>query len=64
MDGLEPSALQVVAGFVLLAALFVVREIASGALKKAGEDLWEVIRRRTDSELPDESKCPCRDKRD
>lgn len=30
MDGLDPSALQAVAGFVLLAALFVMREIASG----------------------------------
>lgn len=46
MDGLEPSALQVVAGFVLLAALFVVREIASGALKEAGKELYEAIRRR------------------
>ena len=48
MDGLEPSAFQVVAGFVLLAALFVVRELASGALKEAGKELWVAAKRRRD----------------
>jgi hypothetical protein len=34
------SHLQVVGGFLLLAGLFVLREIASGALKEAGKELW------------------------
>jgi hypothetical protein len=34
MDSLEPSAPQRAAGVLLLAALFVVRELASGALKE------------------------------
>src|SRR5215212_5322242 len=40
MEFLEPATLQVVGGFLLLAALFVLRELASGALKEAGKDLW------------------------
>ena len=34
------SHLQVVAGYLVLAGLFVLREITSGALKEAGKDLW------------------------
>lgn len=40
MDSVDPSALQVVGGFLVLAVLFVLREIVSGALKEAGKDLW------------------------
>jgi hypothetical protein len=38
MESLDPSALQVVGGVLTLAVLFVLREFASGALKKAGEE--------------------------
>jgi hypothetical protein len=34
------SNLQVVGGLLVLAGLFVLGEIASGALKEAGKDLW------------------------
>ena len=34
------SNLQVVCGYLLLAGLFVLREVASGALKEAGKELW------------------------
>jgi hypothetical protein len=40
MDSLDPSALQVVGGFLVLAGLFVVREFASAALKEAGKAFW------------------------
>ena len=40
MDGFDPSALQPVAGFLLLVLLFVLRELAAGALKEAGKELW------------------------
>ena len=40
MDSLDPSALQVVGGFLMLAGLFVLREIVCGALKEVGKDLW------------------------
>ena len=40
MHVLELAALQVVGGFLMLAGLFVLREIASGALKEAGKKLW------------------------
>src|SRR5215207_3961308 len=46
MDSLDPSALQVVGGFLTLVVLFVLREFASGALKKAGEEFWVWARRR------------------
>ena len=46
MDGLDPSAVQAVSGWVLLIVLVVVRELASGALKQAGEELWRAIKRR------------------
>jgi hypothetical protein len=35
----DPSTAPVVSGLLLLAALFVIREFASGALKKTGQDL-------------------------
>jgi len=47
MHTLEPSALQVVAGFALVCVLFVAREIASGALREAGKDLWKRIKCRS-----------------
>ena len=40
MDSLDPSALQVFGGILLLAGLFVLRELVSGALKEAGKELW------------------------
>lgn len=43
---IDGSALQIVGGLLLLAALFVLREFASGALRQAGEDFWERLRRR------------------
>lgn len=46
MHTLEPSTLQVVAGFALLCLLFIAREIASGALREAGKDLWKRVRGR------------------
>ncbi len=46
MDGLDSSTQQVVGGIVLLCAVFVLREIASGALKAAGKELWSWIRQR------------------
>src|SRR5687768_1868385 len=46
MDLLDPSALQVVGGVLMLVVLFVLREFASGALKKAGEEFWVWARRR------------------
>ncbi len=57
MDGFEPSALQGAAGFLLLAALFVVRELASGALKKAGEELWKAIKQRTRGSGDEDCQC-------
>ena len=49
MDTVEQSTLQVVGGFPLLAMLFVVREVAAGALKEAGRELgkWVQLRRRS-----------------
>jgi hypothetical protein len=62
MDGLEPSAFQVVAGFVLLATLFVVCEIASGAMKEAGKELWVLIsRRRAGDDLNNDALRHCGD---
>ena len=46
MDSLDPSALQVVGGFLLLAGLFVLREVVSGAMKEAGKDLWGWVKSR------------------
>jgi hypothetical protein len=36
----DVSHFQVVGGGLLLAGLFVLREVASGALKEAGKELW------------------------
>ena len=38
MNLMEPTTLQIVGGILMLAGLFVLREFASGALKKAGEE--------------------------
>ena len=46
MDSIAPSDLPIIGGFALLVALFVVREIASGALKEAGRELWVWVRGR------------------
>src|SRR4051794_27221065 len=46
MDSFDPSALQVVGGFLTLAVVFVLREFASGAMTKAGEEFWVSARRR------------------
>jgi hypothetical protein len=40
MDSLDPSGVQVLGGFLMLTAVFALREIASGALKEAGKELW------------------------
>jgi hypothetical protein len=40
------SNLQVVGGYLVLAGLFVLREIASGALKEAGKELWNWVKSR------------------
>ncbi len=46
MDVLDPPTLQVVGGWLLVAMLFVLREVASGALKVAGKELWDRMRQR------------------
>ena len=46
METPEPSILQLVAGAALLVALFLVREVASGALREAGKDLWKWVKGR------------------
>ena len=40
------SHLQVVGGFLLFAGLFVLKEVASGALKEAGRELWVWVKSR------------------
>jgi len=45
MDTLEPTTPLIVAGIALAIALFVAREVASGALNAAGRDLWEWVKR-------------------
>jgi len=40
MTQADLSNLQVVGGYLALAGIFLLREIASGALKEAGKDLW------------------------
>jgi hypothetical protein len=37
---LDVSNLHVVGGYLMLAGLFVLREITSGALKEVGKELW------------------------
>lgn len=43
----DPPAALVVGGVLLAAALFAAREVASGALREAGKDLWEWVKRQT-----------------
>ena len=45
MDAFEPSTPLVAGGIALVVALFVAREVASGALNAAGRDLWEWVKR-------------------
>ena len=45
MDMPEPTAPIVAASAVALVALFVAREVAAGALRAAGSDLWRWIKR-------------------
>jgi hypothetical protein len=40
----DMSHLQIAGGYLVLAGLFVLREITSGALKEAGKDLWVGVR--------------------
>jgi hypothetical protein len=56
MDRLDPSALQLVAWFLLLTLLFVVRELASGALREAGKELWDLLKRRRTASTDPESR--------
>jgi hypothetical protein len=46
----DVSHLQVAGGFLVLALVFVLREFASGALKKAGEEFWVWTRRQRSSD--------------
>src|SRR5215211_6246482 len=46
MNLLEPTTLQIVGGVLMLVGLFALREFASGALKKAGEEFWIWVRHR------------------
>jgi hypothetical protein len=46
MDNMTPWDLPIIGGIALVVALFVVREIASGALKEAGKELWIGVRGR------------------
>ena len=45
MDSLEPSTPLVVGGVVLVVLAFAAREVASGALRAAGHDLWQWLKR-------------------
>jgi hypothetical protein len=49
MDAFDPAALQVVGRWLMLALLFVLREVASGALKEAGKELWAGTRQRREA---------------
>ena len=46
MDALDPAAVQVVGGWLLVALLFVLREVVSGALREAGKEFWRWVRSR------------------
>jgi hypothetical protein len=46
MDAWDPSTLQVVGGWLLVALLFVLREVASAALKEADKELRKRVRSR------------------
>ena len=54
MGGLDGSPIEVVGGLLGLALVFALREFLSGALRQAGEDLWEQGRRRGKARRPDE----------
>jgi hypothetical protein len=45
MHDLDPSPALVAAGTAALVLDFVAREIASGALREAGKDLWRWLKR-------------------
>jgi hypothetical protein len=45
VDALDPSATMVVAAGAVLVAAFVAREVAAGALRAAGHDLWQWLKR-------------------
>ena len=45
MDVPEPTTPIVAVSAVVLVALFVAREVAAGALRAAGGDLWQWIKR-------------------
>ncbi len=44
MDATDPSTAMVTAGALIVAA-FVAREVAAGALRAAGNDLWQWVKR-------------------
>jgi hypothetical protein len=48
--------LQVVSGFLVLAGLFALRELVSGALNEAGKELWTWVR---EKRLRRERHCRC-----
>jgi hypothetical protein len=50
MDLPEPSSLQPVGGLLLLAGLFVLRELVSGAMREIGRDLWTRVKERRSGE--------------
>jgi hypothetical protein len=45
IDMLDRSTLQVIGGWLLVVLISVLREVAAGALKEAGKDLWGWVRR-------------------
>lgn len=45
MDTLDPSPVAVVGGLVALVVLFVIREVAAGAFREMGKDLWSRLKR-------------------
>ena len=42
----EPSPELVAGGLIVLVVVFAAREVAAGALRAAGKDLWEWVKRR------------------
>jgi hypothetical protein len=46
MDSLMHPELQVIGGFLMLAAIFVLRKFFSGAMREAGKEFWLWARRR------------------
>ena len=45
MDTPDPSPALVAGGLALLLVLLVAREVAAGALREAGEELWARLKR-------------------